>query len=111
MSFKNAYSEDVRITESIKIKQKYPNRIPIICETELEAKKYKKYLVPMDLTMGNFMHVVRKRLKFPPERALFLFINDRIIPPSSSLISQIYNDHKDSDGFLYITASEENVFG
>ncbi|RYH29788.1 hypothetical protein EON65_07375 [archaeon] len=70
----------------------------------------KKYLVPSDLTCGQFVYVVRKRLKLPSEKALFLFVNGSI-PPTSALMSGIYEQHQDKDGFLYMSYSEENVFG
>jgi len=44
------------------------------------------------------------------KRLSFLFVED-VLPPSSALMSQIYEKHKDSDGFLYITYSGENTFG
>lgn len=31
--------------------------------------------------------------------------------PSAALMSSVYEDHKDEDGFLYITYSGENTFG
>ena len=70
----------------------------------------KKYLVPSDLTVGQFMFVIRKRLKLPPEQAIFLFVNGTI-PPTGALMNQIYEEHRDVDGFLYITYSGENTFG
>lgn len=42
--------------------------------------------------------------------AIFVFVNNTL-PPASSLMSQIYNDHKDEDGFLYVTYSGESTFG
>jgi GABA(A) receptor-associated protein len=70
----------------------------------------KKYLVPSDLTCGQFVYVIRKRLKLPSEKALFLFVNGSI-PPTSAMINSIYEQHQDKDGFLYMSYSEENVFG
>lgn len=32
-------------------------------------------------------------------------------PPAAALMSSVYEDHKDEDGFLYITYSGENTFG
>lgn len=37
-----------------------------------------RYLVPADLTVGQFVYVIRKRIKLPPEQAIFIFINDRL---------------------------------
>ena len=69
-----------------------------------------KYLVPKDLTMAQFMYVIRKRMELSSNSALFAFVNNTI-PPSSSLLSDIYEQHKDEDGFLYITYSGEQTFG
>ena len=69
-----------------------------------------KYLVPMDLTVGQFMFVLRKRMKLSPEQAIFLFINGTI-PSSNSLVHELYQQHKDVDGFLYLGYSGENTFG
>ena len=69
-----------------------------------------KYLVPADLTVGQFVYVVRKRIKMSAEKAIFIFINN-VLPPTAALMSSIYEDQKDEDGFLYITYSGENTFG
>ena len=114
MSFKSIHSFEKRKNESYKIMKKYPHRVPIICEPgpscTLPIIDKKKYLVPTDLTMGQFLHVIRKRIHLSPELALFVFI-DNTMPSCSFLISTIYENHKDADGFLYITYSGENTFG
>ena len=70
----------------------------------------KKYLVPCDLTAGQFVYVIRKRLALPPEQAIYISVNGTI-PPTASLMSTIYSENKDSDGFLYCQYTGENVFG
>ena len=70
-----------------------------------------KFLIPGDLTIGQFIYVIRKRVKLIETDSLFLFINDKTIPLSSSLISSVYEEHKDEDGFLYVSYCNENVFG
>lgn len=67
-------------------------------------------MVPVDLTVGQFVYVIRKRIKLPSEKAIFIFVND-ILPPTAALISTIYEEHKDEDGFLYVLYSGENTFG
>lgn len=105
---------DVRVAEASKIRAKYPDRIPVICEraerSEIPEIDKKKYLVPVDLTVGQFVYVIRNRIKLPPEQAVFVFIND-VMPPTASLMSAIYEEQKSADGFLYITYSGENTFG
>ena len=114
-SFRKEFSLERRKMEAERIKHKYPSRVAIICEraglTEIPLIDKKKYLVPNDLTAGQFIYVIRKRLKLDPSKAIFLFINNSIIPPSSMYFEDLYNTYKNEDGFLYITYSGENTFG
>ncbi|KAK6154432.1 hypothetical protein DH2020_008680 [Rehmannia glutinosa] len=68
------------------------------------------YLVPADLTVGQFVYVVRKRIKLSAEKAIFIFVKN-ILPPTAAMMSAIYEENKDEDGFLYMTYSGENTFG
>ena len=67
-------------------------------------------MVPSDITIGKFIYEIRKHMKLSEEQAIFLFVNEAL-PPSASLVSQIYKQHQDEDGFLYIQYSGENSFG
>ena len=112
-SFKDKYSFDKRLNESTNIVIKYPERIPIIVERfnrSLPEIDRKKYLAPCDLSVGNFMYVIRKRIKLQPEKSLFLFFNGKILPVNT-LLGSAYDKHKDDDGFLYIKYCEESTFG
>ena len=112
-SFKDKFSFERRFQESENILIKYPDRIPIIVERfniNLPEIDRKKYLAPADLTIGNFMYVIRKRLKLESEKSLFLFFDDKILPVSNSL-GHAYDTHKDKDGFLYVKYCEETTFG
>ncbi len=71
----------------------------------------KKFLCPGDITLGQFQFVVRKRLKLEAEQALFLTVKEKFLPPSSALLSSVYAEYKDDDGFLYVLYATENVFG
>lgn len=79
-------------------------------KSDIPAIDKKKYLVPSDLSVGQLVYVIRKRIKLAPEKAIFIFVND-ILPPTAALMSTIYEEHKDKDGFLYVTYSGENTFG
>ena len=111
--FKKNTPFEKRKLESEKIMSKYPDRIPIIVErlnNEIENIDKHKYLVPSDLSIGQFQMVIRKRLHVPPEKAIFIFVNNTL-PVSASLVSQVYREHKDTDGFLYVGYSGESTFG
>ncbi|CAF9914965.1 MAG: ubiquitin-like protein atg8 [Gomphillus americanus] len=112
--FKDEQPFEKRKAEAERIRAKYAERIPVICEkleiSDIANIDKKKYLVPADLTVGQFVWVIKKRIKIAPETAVFIFIDD-VMPPSAALMSSIYDEHKDEDGFLYITYSGENTFG
>ena len=100
--------------EADKIIKKYPGRVPVICErsgeTNVPSLDKKKYLVPTDLSIGQFIHIIRKRLHLDESKALFMFINN-IIPMTSTPMGAIYDRYQNRDGFLYIRYSGENTFG
>ena len=113
-NFKKSKSENERITESSKIIERYPDRIPIIVEKNKKSKikdiDKNKFLVPNDMTMGQFMYVIRKRIKLDSKEALFFFVNNSLCNNTLSL-SEVYKTYKDKDGFLYIVYTSENTFG
>lgn len=73
-----------RKSEAERIRAKYPDRVPVICEkadrSDIPDIDKKKYLVPADLTVGQFHYVIRKRIQLAPEKALFLFCSNTIPP-------------------------------
>jgi len=103
-----------RKSDAIKILEKYPDRIPVIINksenSDVPDIDKRKFLVPNDLTVGQFVYVIRKRIRLSPEKALFVFINNTL-PPTSSIMSQMYVEYQNEDGFLYMTYSGENTFG
>jgi GABA(A) receptor-associated protein len=114
MSFKKEHSLEKRTNEAKKIRERYPDRIPIIVEKDLKSDvpdiDKKKFLVPDNLTMCQFQYVIRKRIKVNPEKSIFIFVNGKLVP-SSSLLSTVFEEHADEDGFLYMVYNGENTFG
>ncbi|GMI96197.1 autophagy 8f [Hibiscus trionum] len=153
--FKQEHDLEKRRAEAARIREKYPDRIPVIVEKaersdipNIDKKKYLvpadltvgqfvyvirkriklsaekaififvaldsldsfSYLVPADLTVGQFVYVIRKRIKLSAEKAIFIFV-DNVLPPTGAIMSAIYEEKKDEDGFLYVTYSGENTFG
>lgn len=113
--FKDRYTFQERTAESRKILEKFPGRVPIIVERALKDKSTplidkNKFLCPGDLTIGQFLFIIRNRMKLASEKALFVFINDSL-PPTNTLIKQVYHQFRQEDGFLYMSYCGENVFG
>ncbi|XP_073285590.1 autophagy-related protein 8f-like [Primulina huaijiensis] len=112
--FREEHDLAKRRAEAARIREKYPDRIPVIVEkaenSSIPNIDKKKYLVPADLTVGQFVYVIRKRIKLSAEKAIFIFM-DNVLPPTGALMSTVYEAKQDEDGFLYVTYSGENTFG
>jgi GABA(A) receptor-associated protein len=112
--FKKNHKFEDRQKEAERILKKYPDRVPIIVEKAAKSSvpniDKHKYLVPNDITVGQFCYIIRKRIKLGSEQGLFLFINNTL-PATSALMSQIYKEHKESCGFVYCLYSGESCFG
>lgn len=112
--YKNNTPFDERLTSSLTLKAKHPSRLPCILEygakETIPFLQQTKFLVPVDKTFGEFSMMIRCKLKVKPHKALFFFTNNKI-PVFSKTFSEIYEEHKDIDGFLYIIVSTENCFG
>jgi GABA(A) receptor-associated protein len=114
-SFKTTFTHVQRSLESCRILAKHTDRRPVICErasnqSTLPNIDKTKYLVPTDLTVGQFMYVIRKRLKLTAEQSLFFIVRGEI-PSSSETMLNLYTRHCDTDQFLYISYMAENAFG
>jgi len=88
-------------------KDKYPTRIPIVITTKDEQLKF---LVSREITMGNLISTFRSQLELNSAQAIF-FLSKNVLIPNSYTLGSVYDNMADKDGFLYIVAREENVFG
>ncbi|GMP87359.1 hypothetical protein CsSME_00039760 [Camellia sinensis var. sinensis] len=118
-SFKQEFSFEERSEESRDMIAKYPDRVPnvtlqVVVErysnTDLPEIEKKKYLVPRDMSVGQFIHILSCRLRLAPGKALFVFVNSTL-PQTSSLMESVYKTLKEEDGFLYMCYSSEKTFG
>lgn len=112
--FKRTHTFLKRKEVSDRILSKFLDRLPVIvtpaprCPFVLEKTKY---LVPMDITVGKFLHELRRHVQIGPTQAMFLYVGNDVMPPTAALISQIYERFKDPDGFLYMVYAGEDTFG
>ncbi|XP_057996608.1 autophagy-related protein 8C-like [Hevea brasiliensis] len=112
-NFLFCYSER-RQAEVARIREKYPDKIPVIAEkagmSDVPDIEEKKYIVSADSTVGQFIYGICQKIKLDAEKAIFVLIKNTL-PPTGSLMSAIYEESKEEDGFLYVTYSGENTFG
>ena len=72
-SYKKSLLFEDRLRKANLLIAKYPGRVPVICE------KYQgnnnpdidknKYLVPVDITIGQFLIIIRQRIKLNPNES------------------------------------------
>lgn len=112
--FKQNYTEDVRKSESRKMMAKYEERVPVVAQQHqpmaMDGNDCDKFLVPKDLSLGQFLTVLRKRKHLRADQSIYLIVNN-MVPPATMLMGTIYDNHADEDGFLYIFYAFENTFG
>jgi GABA(A) receptor-associated protein len=94
----------------------HPGRIPIIVNRapntchDIPDLPRKKFLVNGDLTMGQFIYVIRRQLTVRPEQAIFVFVGNTL-PTSSQTLREVYGQYADADGALRMTYTSESAFG
>lgn len=118
-----------RLSKAQYLRQNHPDRILVIVDrvdTKTPKLKENRFLVPKEMTrtekgeklteptsVGHLLHILRRYVpSLSPDKALFLSIcGKNILPPIQSSLSQIYAEHQERDGFLYMTVMMESTFG
>ncbi|KAE8751955.1 hypothetical protein FOCC_FOCC001432 [Frankliniella occidentalis] len=115
-SFKEKKTFAQRVKDVQKVREKYPNKIPIIVERFKKEKQLpllsrSKFLVPDHVPVGYIITQIRRMLNLNPTQAVFLLVNQRSMASHSMSMFQLYNQEKDPDGFLYIVYASQETFG
>ena len=116
-----------RLKSSSLVMARYKDRIPIIIQLTHTSRlpsdilSQIKYLVPKDNTFQSFQILIRRRVeislknKYPKQslasEGIFFFTENNHLPIQTQTISQIYEQYKNEDGFLYIYIDTLETFG
>ncbi|XP_062454310.1 microtubule-associated proteins 1A/1B light chain 3C-like [Rhea pennata] len=114
--FKQRKSLAARMHEVTEIRLKYPNKIPVVVERYQKEKNLPplsrtKFLVSQDLPLSQFAVTLRTRLCLASSQTFYLLVDNRGLPNMTATMQELYRDHKDEDGFLYLTYASQEVFG
>lgn len=106
---------ETRRAQYQRLTKKHFDKVPVLFfkhekDLELPQLDKSKFLLASSLTFGNVQAMIRKQLKLKDHQALFFFV-DNTLPAASQLLSQVYKEHQNTDGFLYVEYSAESTFG
>ena len=125
-SYKKKYTIEERKSETSIIRNKYTDKLPVIIIKDPTSKlnniTKEKYLVPFDMTIGQFMSIVRQKTSIGQEQAINIFLVDyndnHILATTSTSFESLYLQYvekeinnKNYDGYIYLIYTGENVFG
>jgi GABA(A) receptor-associated protein len=103
--------KDITIQKIKKLKNKFPNKIPVIVHQK-DMKIYHKFLVDDDLTVAQFMNVFRNKIKLSPTEAIYLCtLENKTMLITSTTFMTLYNDYKNKDNIVELIYMMDNVFG
>jgi len=105
--FKMQHSFAKRREESTKIISKYKDKVLIILEksesSRLPSLSKQKYLLNNELSVGQFIFMLRRHLALQVDQIIYLSINNNYTPGTAEIFKDLYAQFKDADGFMYIT--------
>lgn len=105
------HSLEYRKQESIRLRIAFNSRIPLILEKDSrcpysDIRKY-SFLPPDSTKLSTIISIIRKRLKLPQNKSLYIYADGTTLLDDCSNLSQIYEKHKQPDGFLYLLYHNE----
>ncbi|XP_052006293.1 microtubule-associated proteins 1A/1B light chain 3C [Xyrauchen texanus] len=116
MPFKQRKCLATRKDEVCTIRSKFPNKLPVIVERYVRENKLPlldktKFLVPYELTLAQFLSLLRSKIVLEASQALYLLISGKNMSCLSASMGEVYSQYRDPDGFLYITYASQDMFG
>ncbi|KAG6749747.1 hypothetical protein POTOM_046815 [Populus tomentosa] len=93
-SFKDEFTFEKRLEESQDNFAKYPLRIPGVaafrthCNPQIPGVETLLYLVPRDMSVGQFIHILSSRLHLTPGKALLVFVKGTL-PQTAALMDSV----------------------
>ena len=111
---KNVPFDERKLKAALILKQ-HSDRIPVVVECcehlqSVHPLKKNKFIVPFELSLSQFIFVIRKHMKLDSTHAIFVFINNKM-HPVTAIMGNLYQSQKDEDGFMYLNIFQESTFG
>lgn len=113
--FKMLYPFEKRKAEAERIIAKYPDKIPIILEKgrgiNIPDVTNHKYLISKDITVGQYIFLIRKNIKLDHTQTLYVCVNNKALPNISETLGSLYKKYAEKDMYLYMSYNTELTYG
>jgi hypothetical protein len=111
-------SFDERKKESKIAMEKHPNNVPVYVMSKSINIKKSKYLIPKNMSVLRLVSTLRTKHELKGHEAMYLYFENSkspnkqlILPVTSRVMFEAYEDYADEDGFLYAFIEREATFG
>lgn len=97
-----------------RIRKRYPDKVPVVIHMHQSSHNVlppldkNKFIIPLTFTVAQLLLTIRKRIDLTPEKALFIFSDNTILPTSTTMQDLLNNT---DDEYLEFTITAENTFG
>ncbi|KAL6282057.1 hypothetical protein ACE6H2_012987 [Prunus campanulata] len=96
-----------------RLRETDPDWVPVAVEKDARSGiaeiDVKKYLVPKDALLGDFIAYVRMWIFLSKKKPIFVFFKNTV-PPTGASMCLVDEENKDDDGFLHMTYSGNDTF-
>lgn len=115
-SFKERKNLMTRKLEYANLKAKFPNKVTVVIERYAKERNLPfldktKFLVPEDLQVSKLLMIIRNRMDITENQAIYLMTANKTMLTMSRTMAEVYEEHRDEDGFVYLTYASQSVFG
>ena len=96
--------------------QSYPDKIPMICEKDPDAKfrgiDKTKFIIDKDIMIYQLIENLSRKTELGEKESLFLLVDGKYALTGTTTLGDIYKKFANKeDGFLYIVYTSKEIWG
>lgn len=115
-TFREKFSFQKRAELSERIRSRHYSKVPVIVDRAADSPNLpllekQKYLTPQHFTMANFANEILQHIPVQEQAHICFYVGNGVRAMPALLMQQVYEQYKDSDGFLYVSYGEYKSFG